>query len=297
MLLLLAGWLGSLAPLLDLANIVRTPVAVGCAALAVILIVFARSLRARLVFVGCIFLGLASLWPSGEINRDCAGTPVLRLAWINAQKARRPGLILEWLENEQPDVVGFAELGSRSVVLREQLAARYPFRQSCLDNDRCSTMLYSRIRPTASSALARGDPQNRRSLSAAHMRFDTAEVGQRLDVFTVHLSRPLPLGRQRAELLQLGSALDEPGEAIIIGDLNMPPRMRALRDFAAANGLSIWSTDRPTWPLSWAGRPVPAVLQIDHLLTGREWSVAKIETSPDLGSDHRGFVAELCRAS
>jgi endonuclease/exonuclease/phosphatase (EEP) superfamily protein YafD len=41
---------------------------------------------------------------------------------------------------------------------------------------------------------------------------------------------------------------------------------------------------------------LPGLWQIDHLLLGRDWQVEAIRTSEDLGSDHRGFVADLCRS-
>ena len=53
--------------------------------------------------------------------------------------------------------------------------------------------------------------------------------------------------------------------------------------------------DAPTWPVQWEGRATIPLIQIDQVLAGRNWAIESLRTSPDLGSDHRGLVADLCR--
>lgn len=197
-------------------------------------------------------------------------------------------------------MVGVAELRS-DLALTEVLRKRYPHWQSCLRNGRCSTLLYSSAAPAKAESLARGDPENRKALSA--VRMDYPAEGQRSGalsppatrIFAVHLSRPFPLGKQRSELLELEGHLGASAGAIVMGDMNMSPRMRLLRDFAARNGLHLARMEHPTWPIEIRDYPLPGLWQIDHLLVGREWKVAAIRTGPDVGSDHKGFVADLCR--
>ncbi|MCJ2186820.1 hypothetical protein MTR66_08340, partial [Novosphingobium sp. 2638] len=62
------------------------------------------------------------------------------------------------------------------------------------------------------------------------------------------------------------------------------------------NGLRVAAAGGPTWPVRYGGHRIGGLWQIDQLLVGRNWRVAAVRRSPDLGSDHLGYVADLCRA-
>jgi endonuclease/exonuclease/phosphatase (EEP) superfamily protein YafD len=95
--------------------------------------------------------------------------------------------------------------------------------------------------------------------------------------------------RQTAALADLVAASRDP--VVLVGDLNATPGSEAhrrllaagLRDTRQGHG---W---QPTWPasLGWAGIP------IDHLLVSPAVGCPRRDLSPDLGSDHRGVVADL----
>lgn len=301
LLLLAAGALGDRYAALDLINLAAAPLAFASILFSAFLLLRGRNWKGRALMGVCCIPGIALVVPERPERTGCsASAQRLRVAWINAHHPERPDRIAGWLEQERPQVVGVAELRSDSA-LAEVLRKRYSHWQSCLRNGRCSTLLYSSAAPAKAESLARGDPENRKALSAVRMAY-RAEAQRSgplsppaTQIFAVHLSRPLPLGRQGSELLELEEHLGASAGAIVMGDMNMSPRMRLLRDFAARNGLHLARMEHPTWPIEIRDYPLPGLWQIDHLLVGREWTVAAIRTGPDVGSDHKGFVADLCR--
>lgn len=296
LLVLGAGLLGSVAPVLDLANLVAVPfAAMGLAAALGLLLIVRRWWKKAGMGAAALACGFMLIPPAAPPSQCPAGTARLRVAWLNAQGSDTPGPIIDWLEREDPALVAFAELsrgGSQHV--RAEVAERYPYMQSCLSRDACSTVIYARNPPLAMAGLARGNPQNRQALSAARMTA-ALEGEQSVNLMAAHLSRVFPLGRQGEELAELEGHIERPADTIILGDFNATRRMHVLRDFAARNGLGVGRADAPTWPLAFDGRATTPVIQIDQVLTGRNWAVEELRTSPDLGSDHRGLVADLCR--
>ncbi|HKT85067.1 MAG TPA: endonuclease/exonuclease/phosphatase family protein [Novosphingobium sp.] len=298
--LLAAARLGAPYPALDLINLAAAPLALASVLAAALLLLRTRTWPGRIVFFICCIPGSLLLLPQATARGDCRpGAERLRVAWINAHNPEQPDRIARWLETEQPQIVGIAELAS-GLPLRRVLEERWPYWQSCLGNGRCSTLLYSRVPPAEAQGLAHGDPENRQALSAAHMGFaakgaDSVPHSRPAQIYAVHLSRPLPLGWQARELLALDEHLRSGPDTIVMGDMNMSPRMQLLRDFAARNGLSVTPVGSPTWPVSIGGHSFSGLWQIDHLLVGRNWQVVAIRPGPDVGSDHKGFVADLCR--
>ncbi|WP_395393855.1 endonuclease/exonuclease/phosphatase family protein [Novosphingobium sp. BL-8A] len=296
LLVLAAGRLGGAFPLLDMANLAALPAALLVVLGSLSLMVRRRTTSARVIGACGLVLGLLATLPAGAVPSRCApSAPRLRVAWINAHGPVAPEPIASWVAQEHPQILGFAELEKSSKDMRAMMAERFAHHRSCLPNGRCSTMLFTHIAPSEAESLAHGDPENRRALSAVRMGFADGGALGSFSVIALHLSHPLPLGRQQEELLEAQAALADPANAIVMGDFNLSPRMWTLRDFAARNGLTVTRASRPTWPASWNGMTNPGLWQIDHLLVGRNWQVESLRVSPDLGSDHRGYVADLCR--
>ena len=292
--MLIAGWLGRDMLLLDLANLVALPTAIAALGLTVLLALWAHRWITRGILAALSGFALfCALTPVSQAPGCDANIPLLRMAFLNTQSSDVSAPVLAWLEREQPDVVGFAELLSNDAELRGALDTLYPYKQSCMQHERCSTMLYSRLEPLRSQGLAAGgDALNRKALSAARMDLLPAPDAP-LTIMAAHLSHPLPLGKQDAELIELESHIDSPDNTVIVGDFNATPRMHVLRRFAARNGLTVNPADHYTWPVD--DRVPFALIQIDQMLSGSGWAVAGLRTSGDLGSDHRGIVSDLCR--
>lgn len=291
LLVLLAGVLGSAAPIFDLANLVVVPfAALGLACALGLLFMVRRWWKKAGMAAAALASGLMLIPPAAPPSACPSGTARLRVAWLNAQGSTNPAPIMAWLEREDPAVAAFGELSrGGSLEVRAAVQELYPHAQSCLGELACSTIIYAREQPLIQAGLARGNPQNRKALSAAKMQFGG------YNLMAAHLSRVFPLGRQGEELAELESHLKLPADTIILGDFNATPRMHVLRDFAARNGFGVGKADAPTWPQTYDGRAAVPVIQIDQVLVGRNWAIEDLRRSPDLGSDHRGLVADLCR--
>ena len=296
LLVLLAGLLGSAAPEFDLANLVVVPFALlGLVCALALLFMVRRRWKKVGMAAAALASGFMLIPPAAPPSACPSGTARLRVAWLNAEGSNNPAPIMAWLGREDPALVAFGELSKGgSLAVRAAVAERWPHAQSCLRELGCSTIIYARDRPTAQEGLARGNPINRKALSAVRMSF-ALDDGTQLNVMAAHLSRVLPLGKQAAELAELESHIDKPADTIILGDFNATRRMHVLRDFAARNGFGVGKADAPTWPQTFDGRETTPIIQIDQTLAGRNWAIEDLRTSPDLGSDHRGLVADLCR--
>ncbi len=261
----------------------------------------ARRMRARaaVAALGVAAVAAAMLFDAGSLWRPVAlqdGDPALRILSFNLHRDNEsPMHAARWILARDPDVVVLLEAARAGARVSGALAARYPHSVTCRGQRRCSTMILSRRPPLIARGLARGDADNRRALSAAHMRVASA-IGP-VDIVAVHLSRPWPVGRQAKELRLLGGGLSDVGRdrLLLIGDFNAPPWSMTIRDASAMLGLRRLPTG-PTWPVPFGGSPLRPVLAIDHALAGSALAMAHAQTGPALGSDHRPLLVELGRA-
>ncbi|MCJ1962723.1 endonuclease/exonuclease/phosphatase family protein [Novosphingobium mangrovi (ex Hu et al. 2023)] len=292
-------------PYLGLAALIHVPAM--WLGLASTLVLLARRVRraqfspSRVGLSGVGLLGIAlvlvlTLQPVTRIPAPCpSDAPRLTLAWLNARHTQRPQLIRRWLQRARPDVIGLAEMPPWRRGLTEYLDRHYAFMQNCQPKGQCSTRLYTQIPPAETLGLARGDAEQRRTLSGAGLVFPASSGTRDWSIAAVHLSRPTSPQAQARELREFEARMGADADTLILGDFNLSPRLPVLQDFVARNGLTITRADQPTWPLELGERRLKGLWQIDHLLTGRHWRVESFKTSPWLGSDHRGFIAKVCR--
>jgi hypothetical protein len=192
-----ASAFGGYSPALDLASLAVMPAAITLAISALWLVVRAKSMSQRLIAALCAIPAVSILaFPPVSANSCASGKADLKVAWLNAREPQDARRIAQWIDRENPQIVGVAEVGPGSEAVRRYLQGKYGNWYSCLNNGRCSTVLYSALKPLDVEALARGDPENRRALSAVRMRFAGPRGSAPFDVIALHLSRPLPLGRQ-----------------------------------------------------------------------------------------------------
>lgn len=212
-------------------------------------------------------------------------------AWIDNSQ---PGVAARWILDQQPDVVVLLEAKGRAAKLPALLAQALPYQVACLPKLPCSTRVLSRLRPTQQLPLGQGDVENRQGLSAAAMSLAMAN-GRSVTIVGVHLSRPLPLGRQRRELAELEGRLvaHDPASLIIAGDFNAPQDSLMLRRFATNYELGRVATGA-TWPYAPEHQGIPNLLAIDHIFLGRANGVLDSGVGPVIGSDHNPVFATVC---
>lgn len=292
--LLLVGALATYWEPADLINIVREQIA-WTAIVAGLALAWAGRRRVPTLIFACMaaLLGAACLIPPARPAACAQGQPGIRLLWYNLGSADRLDLerTVDWIRSQDADIIGLAEAkaGDRSAIIA-RLRPDYPAVQSCLRDGRCSTLLLSRLPIQSSSALARGDPENRKALSAVTMTL----ARPRVTLAAIHLSWPLPMGKQRTELGELFTATGADPRLIVMGDFNMPETMRAFADFLEWTGLRAADPGRATWPLRLGARRTTPLLGIDHLLLGDAWGLRSVHALDGAGSDHRGLVADVC---
>ncbi|RPF71579.1 endonuclease/exonuclease/phosphatase family protein [Aurantiacibacter spongiae] len=295
LLILLTGALGRFSPLLDIINLAIVPVAFACVLLALILLAISlkrgkASKPMGIVLVICLIV----LFPLPDARGSCAAdAPRLRVTWLNAEGTTRIAPILAWIDAQHPDIAAFAEFKTGPTRLQEEMRRRFIADQDCLPTGTCSTRIFARTTPLSSAGLTRGTVANRENLMATRMRFDFD--GEPLTILATHLPRPFPPGPQREQLAELSTHVDDPANTIVLGDFNATRRMHTLRDFARANALVSNPVGAGTWPLMLDGERTRPFVQIDQVLTGANWTVEGIRATRNLGSDHRGIVAQLCR--
>jgi len=296
-----AGWLAFRFPAFDLINNILPVWLAGGIVAAIVL--FACRGWSRILIAGSAILAVSGLPPvlrdlSGSaravVDQDRAGSAgMVKLAQFNVLKDNQtPQAVAAWVRHEHPDVVTMEEtLGSSREILR-LLRPLYPYQVSCLSRMRCSTVILSREAPSASGGLARGDPENRKTLSATWVRFD--RNGHPFTVIAVHMMRPWPWGDQERGRLMLAAFLDtiDRKRTIIAGDFNTTPWAVAMREQDRMIAMPRY-THSPTWPAMIDGTDTPPVLPIDHIYAGSDWRVTALRRGPRLGSDHFPLVATL----
>jgi endonuclease/exonuclease/phosphatase (EEP) superfamily protein YafD len=239
-----------------------------------------------LAAAGFIILGALRLGPEiqARLYQPHDDRPGLRIVEINLFKDNSaPAATAQWILDQHPDIILIEEAAKSGAEVREALSADYPYQVSCLKRMRCSTVIMSRYRPKMAGGLARGDPENRKAVSAAWAVFESPRGD--VPVIAVHMQRPWPFGDQEfarekiAELLALQpQAVRE--LAIVGGDFNLTPWTSAMQRQDQMFGLARLTRARPTWPASFPFLP------IDHIYAGAGWRLGRITTGPRLGSDH-----------
>lgn len=240
-----------------------------------------------LVMCGVVLTGpeLISRWAQADAM---TGPRSVRIVQFNVFKRNpTPERAAAWIVAQRPDIILLEESlkGDRGMAAR--LATLYPHQVSCLSRMRCSTVILSRTAPIASGGLARGDPENRKSVSITWARFGAPEGP--FTVVAAHLQRPWPFGEQepaRIAIAHLLAGIDR-RRAIVGGDFNLTPWTFAMRDQDRMFAIPRLTRARPSWPA-----PLP-LLPIDHVYAGPGWRLDHMEGGPASGSDHHPLLFTL----
>jgi endonuclease/exonuclease/phosphatase (EEP) superfamily protein YafD len=214
------------------------------------------------------------------LNKDVAGT-------------------VAWIEQEDPDIIVIEEGYARSGGTARALRGRYPHVTTCDDPRPCSTMILSKIAPTAEGGLATRGSQS--WLSGAWATYPGN--GRPFTVIGVHYTWPWPAGPQQQQTLRLNNVVQGfPKEDLIVaGDFNSTPWSFSLKKQDRLFGLERRTRGVFSWPAGYVSErlgikaPFP-VLAIDQVYAGSAWRTVSVRRGPKLGSDHYPVVIELARA-
>lgn len=221
------------------------------------------------------------------LPRVPAEAPDLRVLFYNAEY-RDTGTseeVMDAILRVDADIVVVVE-AKEVFPSRARLEAAYPFVSPCPETA-CEVLVASR-RPVRRFWRLRLNP-------AWPARYAVAEIeladGASVFVSAVHLAKPWMSGIAESEIARLTAqyAWFE-GPVVAVGDFNMTPWNRPMRELLRTTGFRALRGQSGTWP-SWAGA---AGFPIDNVLVRDGARVAALTPfGRDLTSNHLGFVAEI----
>jgi len=233
--------------------------------------------------------------------RDASGAGTARIVFANINLANDDlGPLADWAAAVNADVIVLTEVAPQHLAMVEVAFPDYPERVLEPRRHPFGIMILSRL-PVAAQETAtlvdvrvRGDVISVHGVGAAPVIAwaDVQLAGGLLRVVGLHPWPPLWPEMMHAREGQLDEAAGmiaaHEAATVVLGDFNATPWSPALRSFAARAGLTGFNL-APTWPV-WLG---PAGIAIDHAMVGGCVSVLRLETGPDIGSDHRPIMVEL----
>ncbi len=218
----------------------------------------------------------------------------LKIAQLNLKSDEAwNGRVVDWLIEEDPDVVVLEDLGPNlRAVIKRRLAGRH---LTCAQD--CNVALLSKTAPLRSEGLQGGSY----GLTPRTLLAEFASDHGTFEVVGAHLARPHLKGpnsprtsvyiqaEQSRQLRGILSSADK-DSLILAGDFNSTPWSFARQREDRALGLERRTRFLFSWP---ANRTGIALLPIDHIYAGSGWRTLSVARGPFLGSDHYPVVAVL----
>ncbi|WP_431795739.1 endonuclease/exonuclease/phosphatase family protein [Microbacterium enclense] len=194
---------------------------------------------------------------------------------------------------EDADVVLLQEVTPEvlAVLRRSCLWSAYPHRRVAARPEYHGAATFSRFPVVHDEVLdVAGSPM---------LRTDLATPRGRVRVVNVHTVAPLTRGQARRwdrQMAWLGAFADADASPVILaGDFNATgdhaPFRRLLRGGLRDAFDAVGRGSGATWPSG--HRFLPALLRLDHVVTGDGIGVGSLRAVPSVGSDHARLVAEL----
>ena len=291
----LAGFLGRLHFLLDLASHFRIQATVAVIASTAILISMRR--RAAIVtgVVGAMLLmSLLPFWlPANSDRPKEYRLLALNVLTSNTQHEK----VLRLLNEADPDFIVLQETDRQWITaLGDQLQAKWPYNQVVPRQDNFGIAIWSKVNWEACDVVSFTDGIQVATPSI-DTEFRTAD-GKTFRLVATHLLPPMSDEAwqvRNGSLRSLADAVREGDHSttIVTGDINCTPwspwfqgfaRESGLRNSAYGHGLAV--TWRP-FVFALAGLP------IDHALVGDRIGIVKRTVSSNVGSDHRAIIVDF----
>ncbi|GAA2990433.1 endonuclease/exonuclease/phosphatase family protein [Streptomyces lactacystinicus] len=263
------------------------------ALLSVLLLVAAAVLRGRWLTGVAAALVVLQLWwliprlvPGGADAP--ADAPRLRVATSNNFMGQvSPKSLVDLVRDQRIDVLAVEEQSDSAADALDAAGIRalLPHRERPAGTD---TALYTRL-PVSSAA----DP----AWPTTNLTVDVG--GRPVQLVAVHTYYPVGDARRWAEGLHAlrAAAPGRARNAVLLGDFNATLDHKPMRDLI---GTGLTDTHEelgagllPTWPQDHPDYPVPAAIQIDHVLHGPALTAVDVSEHSLPRSDHRAVVAEL----
>ena len=220
------------------------------------------------------------------------GDAAVRVVFSNLSiRSDDTGKLVAWIKVSDPDVVVATEVSPRQVAQLAKAMVEYPFQVLAPRRHPFGMAIYSRypISGEAATELTGDTPPARVPIMVTA---DVETPGGMLHVAGFHLFPPMTprwLASRNEQLAIAGDLLAEvDAPMLVVGDFNATPWSAGLRAFQSENDLSGFNA-QATWPASFGFAGIP----IDHAFVSRDLPILKIETGPDIGSDHRPVLIDV----
>jgi len=203
---------------------------------------------------------------------------------------RNHNKLIEFVKDEQPDILVLQEVNKRWVDKLTVLFELYPYRLIEPRSDNFGIAVFSKIDTVKQELVYLGGVK----LPSIESTFSVNDK-----IFSLITTHPVPpisqdyyqfRNTQLATVAKRMSKIDT--AKVLIGDLNITTWSSdyqllelntGLRN--ARHGFGVL----PTWPVNLS----PLMIPIDHILVSQEFSVKNLFTGPDVGSDHLPLVVEV----
>ena len=214
-------------------------------------------------------------------------TADIRLLFLNAlgENDENGALIIETALGFDPDVIVFAESGA-VVDHLERLEDLYKFVSPCAA-EKCELLVASKVQPKRFWTL---------KLNAVwDDRYAVAELevprGASFFLAASHLSKPWLSGIAESELARVIAQYNWlSGPSVVVGDFNAAPWSRSMLHLLSSTEMRTLRAPSGTWPTGAGDYGIP----LDHVLVKNGARVVSIAYfGGNLGSNHRGFVADI----
>jgi endonuclease/exonuclease/phosphatase (EEP) superfamily protein YafD len=287
---LLGALFGKLHPLIDIFAHFLLPAIVAALVMA-LLAAFAARTTTMLIFMALTAAAIALVWPwVQQPEKTTAAGPHFTLLSFNVYY-NNPQLdrIADFVRETKPDIVVLLEVIPRVRPGLDAVAAQYPYRVECQQQNWCDALVLSRF-PLTDIRATLPEPKFRRPMGAVEVTIE----GRKLTLFPTHLSLPFPLdrrGSQTGEIEEVVTTIATvPGPRILAGDFNASSWAATMARPREQLNMTLLTGGDGSWPTF---LPRAMSIPIDHVLATQELSLLSRKLFTVSGSDHRAVLAEI----
>ena len=201
------------------------------------------------------------------------------------------GKFVAWIKVSAPDVVVATEVAPWHVAQLAEAMVEYPFQVLEPREHPFGMVVYSRY-PISGEMVTELTGDTPPARIPIMVTADVETPDGMLHVAGFHLFPPMTpqwLAWRNEQLAIVGDMLaDVDAPKLAVGDFNATPWSAGLRAFQSENDLSGFNS-QATWPILFGFAGIP----IDHAFASRDLPILKVETGPDIGSDHRPLLIDV----